>query len=445
MAQPKLKPNADLASAAAEAELRYVASNPKSKARALKAAESMPGGNTRTVLHYGPFPLTLVSGEGCTVTDADGHSYTDFLGEYTAGLYGHSHPKLKAAIKKALDGGITLGGPNQYEAELAELICQRFPSIELIRFCNSGTEANLFAISTARMHTGRDKIMVFNGAYHGGVFYFGKVKPPINAPFNWVISTYNDEAETLALIEKHASELAAVVIEPIMGGGGGISAEPAFLKALRAATKKHGALLIFDEVMSSRLSDGGLQKKHGVTPDMTAFGKYLGGGMTFGAFGGRKDIMARYDPYRADAVSHAGTFNNNVLTMAAGVVGLKEIYTPDVAIELNKRGDDLKARINAIAEKKGLPFQIAGQGSIMAVHFQSGPIKKPEDWWPKDDAATKRYDNLSKLFHLDMLEAGQYVARRGFISLSLPLEDKHYEAFVAAVEEFLSSRGSIMG
>jgi glutamate-1-semialdehyde 2,1-aminomutase len=444
MAQPKLKPNADLASAAAEAEARYIASNPKSKARAQKAAESMPGGNTRTVLHYGPFPLTLASGEGCTVTDIDGHTYTDFLGEYTAGLYGHSHPRLKAAIKQALDSGVVLGGPNAYEAELASLMCQRFPSIELIRFCNSGTEANLFAISTARMVTGRDKVMVFNGAYHGGVFYFGKVKPPINAPFPWIIATYNDLEGTLALIDKHKSELAAVVIEPMMGGGGGISAEPEFLAALREATRNHGILLVFDEVMTSRLSDGGLQKKHGVTPDLTAFGKYLGGGMTFGAFGGRKDIMGRYDPYRADAVSHAGTFNNNVLTMAAGVVGLKEIYTPEAAVALNKRGDDLRARINAIAAKKGLPFQIAGQGSIMAVHFQSGPIRKPEDWWPKDEAATRRHDDLGKLFHLDMLEMGQYLARRGFISLSLPLTDRHYEAFVAAVEEFLSSRGNVM-
>ncbi|MEZ5923735.1 MAG: aminotransferase class III-fold pyridoxal phosphate-dependent enzyme [Hyphomicrobiaceae bacterium] len=444
MAQPRLKPNADLASAAAEAEARYITANPKSKARAEKAAESMPGGNTRTVLHYGPFPLTLVSGEGCTVSDLDGHSYTDFLGEYTAGLYGHSHPKLKAAIKQALDGGVVLGGPNAYEAELARLMCERFPSIELIRFCNSGTEANLFAISTARMHTGRDKVMVFNGAYHGGVFYFGKVKPPINAPFDWVISTYNDTEQTLGLIDKHASELAAVVIEPMMGGGGGISAEPEFLRALREATRKHGIILVFDEVMTSRLSDGGLQKKHGVTPDLSAFGKYLGGGMTFGAFGGRRDIMARYDPYRADAVSHAGTFNNNVLSMAAGVVGLKEIYTPEAAVELNRRGDDLRARVNAIAEKQGLPFQITGQGSIMAVHFQSGPIRKPEDWWPKDDAATKRQDNLSKLFHLDMLEMGQYLARRGFISLSLPLADTHYDAFVAAVEEFLATRGNLL-
>jgi glutamate-1-semialdehyde 2,1-aminomutase len=445
MAQPKLKPNADLASAAAEAEARYIAANPKSRARAEKAAESMPGGNTRTVLHYGPFPLALASGEGCTVTDMDGHTYTDFLGEYTAGLYGHSHPKLKAAIKAALDKGVTLGGPNEYEAELASLMCARFPSIELIRFCNSGTEANLFAISTARMHTGRDKVMVFNGAYHGGVFYFGKVKPPINAPFNWVISTYNDTEQTLALIEKHAGDLAAVVIEPMMGGGGGVAAEPEFLQALSVATRKHGIILVFDEVMTSRLSDGGLQKKHGVTPDITAFGKYLGGGMTFGAFGGRRDIMARYDPYRADAVSHAGTFNNNVLSMAAGVVGLKEIYTPEAAVALNKRGDDLKARVNAIAAKKGLPFQITGLGSILAVHFQSGPIKKPEDWWPKDDAATKRHDNLSKLFHLDMLEMGQYLARRGFISLSLPLTDTHYDAFVGAIEEFLSSRGNVMG
>ena len=442
-AKPQLKSNTDLASAVAEAEARFIAANPKSKARAEAAAQSMPGGNTRTVLHYGPFPVALAGGEGCMVTDIDGHRYVDFLGEYTAGLYGHSNPKLKAAIKAAVDGGVTLGAPNVHEGELARLMCERFPSVELVRFCNSGTEGNLFAMSAARMVTGREKILVFNGAYHGGVFYFGQVKPPINAPFPWVIARYNDLEDTQKLIARHAKDLAAVVIEPMMGGGGGVAATKPFLQMLREETKKHGIVLIFDEVMTSRLSSGGMQKLHGITPDLTAFGKYLGGGMTFGAFGGRKDIMERFNPYKADSVSHAGTFNNNVLSMAAGVVGLKEIFTPEAADALTAKGNDLIARANALAKKHGAPMQVLGSGSIMAVHFQRGPIERPEDTWFEGEAA-KRRDSMQKLFHLDMLDAGQYLARRGFIALSLPIGKAEIDGFLGAVDEFLTVRGPVL-
>ena len=217
----------------------------------------MPGGNTRTVLHFSPFPLTIVGGEGCRLRDLDGHTYADFLGEYTAGLYGHSHPVIQAAIKKVVDDGMALGGPNPYEAELAAELCRRFPSVERVRFCNSGTESNLFAFSTARLVTGRPAIMVFHGAYHGGVFYFGQHKTEINAPFPWIYADYNDIEGTLALIEKHARELAAVAIEPMMGGAGGIPATREFLQALRTACTKHGIVLIFDEVMTIEDTWGG--------------------------------------------------------------------------------------------------------------------------------------------------------------------------------------------
>src|SRR5262249_22422831 len=325
MLQQRVRPNTDLTAGVAEAEARHVAANPQSAARFQRATEAMPGGNTRTVLHYSPFPLTFAGGEGCTLRDSDGHRYADFLGEYSAGLYGHSNPVLQAAIKQVVDDGTVLGGPNRYEAELAAELCKRFPSVERVRFCNSGTEGNLFAFSTARVVTERPAIMAFHGAYHGGVFYFGQHKTELNAPFPWVFADYNDTEGTLALIEKHARELAAVVIEPMLGGGGGIPATREFLQALRDACTKHGIILIFDEVMTSRLSPGGLQKATGVTPDMTSFGKYLGGGASFGAFGGRADVMARYDPSRADAVSHAGTFNNNVISMAARLTGRRRL------------------------------------------------------------------------------------------------------------------------
>ncbi len=444
MAVAHLRPNADLNSAVAEAEARFIAANPKSRARAEGAKASMPGGNTRTVLHYAPFPVAFQGGEGCHVTDIDGHTYTDFLGEYTAGLYGHSNPKIMTAIKQAIDGGVTLGGPNVYESELAHLMCERFPSVDLVRFCNSGTEANLYAIVTARMFTKRSHVMVMNGSYHGGVFYFGQHKPATNAPFPWVMGRYNDSDFTLALVEKHARELAAIVVEPMMGGGGGIAADVKFLSNLREAATKHGIVLIFDEVMSSRLSSGGLQKKLGITPDMTAFGKYLGGGMTFGAFGGRRDIMAHYDPHRTDATPHAGTFNNNVLSMAAGIVGLRDIYTADVADAFNARADQFRARLNAIADKHDAPMQTIGVGSIMAMHFQRGPIKRPEDTWGPDAASDKRRSDILKLFHLDMMERGQYFARRGMMALSLPIGEPEFAAFESALDEFLNVHGSVL-
>jgi glutamate-1-semialdehyde 2,1-aminomutase len=444
MQQLRHRPNADLAAAAAEAEARYVAANPKSAARHRKAAASMPGGNTRTILHYQPFPLTIAGGERCNLRDIDGHVYADFLGEYTAGLYGHSNPVIQAAIRKAVEDGIALGGPNSYEADLAAELCKRFPSVERVRFCNSGTEANLFAISTARLFTGRAAIMVFHGAYHGGVFYFGQHKAGINAPFPRIYATYNDIDGTRALIDKHAAELAAVLVEPMQGSGGGIAATPEFLRMLRDACTRHGIVLIFDEVMTSRLSPGGLQKLRGVTPDMTSFGKYLGGGASFGAFGGRADIMARYDPSRADAVSHAGTFNNNVISMAAGLAGLRDLYTPAAADRLNEAGDRLRERLNALAAAQDVPLQALGVGSIMALHFHRGPVSKPQDLWAEDAAAAATLADLQKLLHLDLLDQGQYMARRGFISLSLPMTEAELGRFAAAVEEFLVVRGPVV-
>jgi glutamate-1-semialdehyde 2,1-aminomutase len=444
MLQQRTRSNTDLATAVAEAEARYVAANPQSAERFERATEAMPGGNTRTVLHYSPFPLTLAGGEGAYVRDLDGHRYADFLGEYTAGLYGHSNLVIQAAIKQAVDDGIALGGPNRYEAELAAELCRRFPSLERVRFCNSGTEANLFAISAARIATGRAAIMVFHGAYHGGVFYFGQQKSAINAPFPWIYGRYNDSEATLALIAQHAPELAAVVVEPMMGSAGAIPATREFLGALRAACDKHGIILIFDEVMTSRLSPGGLRLRLGVTPDMTTFGKYLGGGASFGAFGGRGELMARFDPRRADAVSHAGTFNNNVISMAAGLTGLTKLYTPEAAERFNAGGDALRERLNALAAKRGLPLQVTGTGTIMAVHFHNGPICSPHDLWHEDPAATARRTELLKLFHLDMIEQGQYLARRGFISLSLPMTEKEHDGFAAAVDEFLAVRGAVV-
>src|SRR5690606_2169344 len=411
--------------------------NPKSRARHAEACAALPGGNTRTILFYPPFPVTIVRGEGARLWDLDGHVYTDFLGEYTAGLYGHSHPAIRAAVQDALGGGIVLGGPNPHEAELARLICARFPSCDLVRFCNSGTEANVNALCAARAITGRSHVLVFDGAYHGGPLPFAHGGSPMNLPLPWVIGRYNDLDATLALIERHADELAAIIVEPMMGAAGAIAGDPAFLQGLRDAATRHGIVLIFDEVMTSRLSPGGLQAKLGITPDLTAVGKYLGGGLTFGAFGGRAELMARFDPRHPDALPHSGTYNNNVLTMAAGVAGLAEVFTPEAAIGLNERGDALRERLNGLARAAGVPVQVTGVGSIMCVHFHDRPLRSPADAEHTDPAARA-------LFHLDMLDRGFYLARRGFISPSLALEPRDYDAFAAAYEDFLDTYGAVL-
>ena len=429
--------NMTLDAALADAEARYRAANPKSLAHYEQACGSLPGGNTRTVIFYAPFPLTMARGEGAHLWDLDDHRYRDFLGEYTAGLYGHSHPRLQAALRDALESGMVLGAPGRHEVELAELMTGRFPSLELVRFCNSGTEANLMALGAARAATGRDKILVFDGAYHGGVLYFAQGPSPVNAPFPVILGRYNDAEATFDLIARHGDRLAAILVEPMIGAGGCIPGDPAFLAALHAAATERGIVLIFDEVMTSRLAPGGLQERLGITPDLTTFGKYLGGGASFGAFGGRRDIMARFDPRSPDALPHAGTFNNNVLTMAAGATGLREIFTPEAAVALNRRGDDFRARLNGLCRSRGVPWQATGVGSILNLHPYASPVARPEDLATAPEAARR-------LLHLEMIARGFYTARRGFISLSLVLEDDDLEAFAAAFADFLDSHAAVL-
>jgi glutamate-1-semialdehyde 2,1-aminomutase len=432
-------PNATLDAALAEAREAYAARNPASLAAHVEAAASLPGGNTRSVLFHGPFPLLMARGEGCRLWDADGHGYVDLLGEYTAGLYGHSNPVIRAALDRALDGGWNLGAHGAMEGRLARLICDRFPSVELVRFTNSGTEANLMALATAIAATGRRGVMVFDGAYHGGVLTFGGgAGSPVNVPHDWVVAPYNDAAGTLALVEEHADGLACILVEPMLGSGGCIPAEPAFLQALRDAADRTGAVLVFDEVMTSRMSAGGQQARLGIAPDMTTLGKWVGGGMGFGAFGGKRALMELYDPRRPDALPHAGTFNNNVLTMHAGVAGLERVFTAEAADRLFNLGEALRARLNAeAAGRGGGAVQWTGLGSLMAPHFVRGPVRRPADAAPSDP-------RLRELLFLDMLERGFYLARRGMVALSLEVGAPELDGFVAAFADWLDARGRLL-
>ena len=346
----------------------------------------MPGGNTRTTLHNAPFPLTVVRGEGCRLWDADGHEYIDVLGEYTAGIYGHSHPVIRAAIDKRAEPRLELCRPQRRtRRKLAKLVVDRMPSIDLVRFTNSGTEGNVMALAGARVFAQRKgrkaatKVMVFHGGYHGGVLYFVRAAAGQHALRIRRRALQRHRGHARAARASTARRSFAVLVEPMQGSHGCLPGDVGFLKMLREETWARGITLIFDEVMTSRLSPGGLQAKLGVIPDMTTLGKYIGGGMSFGAFGGRREIMELFDPTKPDSLPHAGTFNNNVLTMAAGVAGYGEVYTPEAADALNARGEKIRERLNAICQKAGVAFQFSGIGSMMTAHATTRPIRTAAD------------------------------------------------------------------
>jgi glutamate-1-semialdehyde 2,1-aminomutase len=416
--------------AIADTRARYVSANPRSKAADRDAGKFMPGGNTRSVLHYDPFPLTMVRGEGADLVDLDGHRYADFLCEYSAGLFGHSDKIIRAAVHEALDRGVSMGAPTSYERELAGLLCARFPSIEKIRFCNSGTEANLMALTTARTVTGREKIIVFDGAYHGGVIKFPNGLSAFNVPYDFVLAEYNDTERTAELIRQLDSELAAVIVEPILGAGGNIPGTREFLKMLRKETRNVGALLIFDEVKTARIGPAGIQGSMRIKPDLTTLGKFIGGGLPTGAFGGNAKIMNHYNPKKPGALNHAGTFNNNVCSMAAGAAGIGQIYTQQRAVDFLDWSEGFRVSLNEMFAKKDMPMHCNGLGSIFAIHFTKTPVKRKND-------ISSGCLSLRPLLHMELLHEGVLVAGRGDVFQSLPMTEKHLSKVSIALEKFI--------
>ncbi|PVH75869.1 putative acetylornithine aminotransferase [Cadophora sp. DSE1049] len=455
-------PAETLLAALATVQQEYSLSNPESFKAHNEACSNFPGGNTRTVLHASPFPITFSSGKGVELTSLDGKVYVDFLGEYTAGIFGHSNEKIASAVAEAMSKGWNYGGPNVYERELARKVTQRFsPScIELVRFTNSGTESNTMALAAALAFTKRKKILVFKNGYHGGTLSFPDSLNPINTnlPHDFVLAPYNDIEGTRAVLSfLPQNTLAAILVEGIQGSGGCIVGNPKFLQFLNTTAHQLGALFIMDEVMTSRLAYNGLSASLGLKPDLVTLGKWVGGGMTFGAFGGRKDIMSMFDP-RYGILGHSGTFNNNVVTMAAGCCGM-DIYNEHEVERLNALGEDLRRRIENLLVEYGVrnfkskistsaaqrneldcPFTglvpngkrvpsaqlqknsmgVTGQGSMMNIHFY-GPNE----------------NTLKALFWHHMLDYGIYTAQRCFIALNLELTDEHLMRFEEATREFI--------
>jgi glutamate-1-semialdehyde 2,1-aminomutase len=404
-----------------EAVNDFIDRNPSSKRAIERASASLPGGTTRAVLESDPFPIFVNSGEGSKLTSLDGEIFADFVSDFTAGLFGHSHPLLQEAITQAAHNGFSLGAVTELEAQLSESIKNRFPSINLMRYCNSGTEANMYAIGTALAYTNRKKVLVFDHAYHGGCLSFGDAPNELNLPYDFILGTYGDIEQTRAVL---SFEIGAIIVEPMQSAGGMRPAGKEFLEFLREAANTLGAVFIFDEVVTSRLDFHGLQGVVGVKPDMTTLGKYLGGGLSFGAFGGRKEIMLQFDNTSDSRkkLSHSGTFNNNIFTMTAAVAASK-IVTKESIDRLNALGDRARQGIAAMVEDAGKPRVVIplGVGSCVGLYF------------PGDDG-----DLLRELCFFHLLSRGLWIGRRGFLALNFAHDEADIERFLNVFREFLS-------
>ena len=416
------------------ARQRYVDAHPVSRRLAARAAAVLPGGNTRSVLHIDPFAFRVVGADGALLHDADGHDYVDLLGDYSAGLLGR-RALVADTIRSVLERGWSYGAMSEPETTFAEAVVARFPSIDQVRFTNSGTEANVMALLTARHATGGDRFVVFADGYHGGPLYFGAGGRPLQLPFDWVVLPYNEPLPALEAIA--GGDIAAVLVEPMLGSGGCIPGDPGFLNALREATTEHGSILIFDEVMTSRLAYGGAQELLGITPDLTTLGKYLGGGLSFGAFGGRRNLMAAYDPHEG-GLTHGGTFNNNAFTIAVGAAVHDTAVSADALRAVNERGDRLRQGLTARFQASALPFCCTGWGSILAVHPVAGPVRSPTDLAHADP-------RWRQLFFSDLLESGFYLAPRGYLALTMDVSDDDTGRLLEVVGAFCERRAALVG
>jgi glutamate-1-semialdehyde 2,1-aminomutase len=426
----------------------YVEANPKSAAAfAAAKASGIAGGTNRASVFYSPFPLTFVGATQATAVTADGQRVTDLLGNFTAGLFGFSPTAVKDAVNLAMENGHALGGAaNLFEARVANEFTTRFPSIELIRFAMTGTEANTYAIHTARAVTGKDKIMVYDGAYHGAWIHGGKSAGPLDTPYEKITVPYGDADLIVAAIRANADDLAAVLIEPVMVNPMTYLkrvAPSAYLQKIRDACTEYGCALIFDEVMTSRLAPGGAQELIGVIPDMTTFGKYLGGGLPFGAFGGTRKWMERHDPLHPETINSGGTFNQNALCMAAVTAVFEKLWTPEQCVEHNAKGDWLRDAINKLAQEHDAPCQACGTGSLITLIWQKRQVIHDDDedvrkhWL--DIASTAAVYQASSLFWFHMLLHHDFLAgspKLNYLTLPTVLKDEDYQRFLEAMAEF---------
>jgi glutamate-1-semialdehyde 2,1-aminomutase len=391
---------------------RYLERTPGSRALFERALQSLPGGSTRTSVYSPPYPTYLVRGKGARTTDVDGNTYLDLLGNYTSLILGHAHPAVVAAVESQVRRGSAFAAPTEVEVELAEELRRRLPALERIRFTNSGTEATMFALRAARAATGRPAIARFEGSYHGthdGVVVGPGVPDAIRDLT--LILPWGDVAAVERALAGRESEVAAVIIEPVQGAGGLRPAEPGFLADLRAYTRRHRILLIFDEIICFRIGPNGAQGVFGIEPDLTTLGKIIGGGYPLAAFGGRAEVMDRFDARREGALVHGGTFNGNPVAAAAGLATLREL-TPEVYAGLDALGERLETGTRAALEAANVRGRITRIASLFEVRLDQ---VEPADCY------------------LGLLLEGFHLAPRGMGGLSTPVTEADVDDFVAAV------------
>jgi glutamate-1-semialdehyde 2,1-aminomutase len=388
-----------------------------SKALFAESSEFLPGGVNSPVRAFksvGGDPLFIDSASGARVTDADGNTYIDYVLSWGPMILGHAHPEVVAAVTAALPRGSAFGAPGALETKLARLVRDAFPSIEMMRFVNSGTEATMSALRVARAFTGRSKIIKFGGCYHGhadlllaqagsGVATLGLPDSP-GVPAATVADTlvapFNDMAAVARYFDAFPKEIAAVIVEPVAGNMGVVPPAEGFLAALRAVCDAHGSLLIFDEVMTGfRVHNQGAQKLYGIIPDLTTLGKVIGGGLPVGAYGGRRDVMSMIAP--SGSVYQAGTFSGNPLTMTAGIATLEVLARPGVWAAIEKSAAALESRITDAAAEAKIPAQVQRVGTMMTVFFNDTPVSS---WETARTADTNRF---ARVFQR-LLDSGVY-------------------------------------
>jgi glutamate-1-semialdehyde 2,1-aminomutase len=440
---------AKVAATTSSIEKRYEQSAPRSGQLFERAATSLPGGNTRTTIFVEPYPYYFDHGIGSRIYDVDGNERIDFVNNYTALILGHAHPAVIDAVERQLRRGTSAAAPTELEIQLAEVIKSRLPSLDHVRFTNSGTEATMHAIRAARAFTGREKIAKFEGSYHGTHDYAavdvsaaGAVGSgtqatsagiPAAVASTVVIMPLNDRDAVERMVAQHREDLAAIIIEPVLGSGGILVPEPGFLQFLRDITRRSEILLIFDEVIAFRIGYDGAQGRFGVTPDLTTLGKIIGGGFPIGAFGGRGDVMALFDPRRPNHIGHGGTFNAHPIAMAGGLATLQEM-TPDVYERLDELGADLKSKLLALFSSLGQPAQVNQVGSLFNIHFAEGPIAD----YPAVLASDRQ---LVRDLSMAALNHGIALTGRGMGCLSTPMTVSEIDAFVEATRRSLADLG----
>ena len=373
---------------------RFVQNTPVSQSKQAEAEKYLPGGSSRGTAFFDPYPHFIERGDGHYIYDADGNRLLDFMINATSLILGHAHPDVTAAIQEHAARGTAFTGPTDPQVRLAKILTERVPSLDLIRFTNSGTEGTMMAIRAARAYTGRQKIAKFEGGYHGAHEYVSvSVRPPLEkldpsgpTPIaehpglpdsileQVIVLPYNNLDWCERVLRENANEVACLIMEPVVSSFGYLPGDIEFLRGLRDLTTELGIVLIYDEVQSFRIAPGGAQETLGVIPDMTAFGKIIGGGTPVGAFGGRSDIMELFDPTSGAAIPHAGTFNANPVTMAAGEVVMNHL-TPEVYDRMNALGGELRAKLSAVFDEFEVPAQVTGIGSLFGIHFTPGEIR----------------------------------------------------------------------